>query len=183
VRADSVEKRLRCGPIEFAGLARLQHPYHLVLLRRREADKRLVISLAAIRVELREPTPVEILQVGISAGERQIDVIEHTSIARSRLARRTRHHTFGERRHRLCIGIIEECAMPFAIRVHVRRGRSSGFGMMRMCLSGGFGHQLRARNCSHTQSCAGKEFATRDPLFAHIVSSAVLPDLPGEPRF
>ena len=69
-------------------------------------------------VELGEPAPVEILQVGIGAGEREIDVVEHVGIGRARLARRARHQPLGERRDGARIVVVEEGAVAAAHRSH-----------------------------------------------------------------
>ena len=45
-------------------------------------------------------------------GEREVDVIEHATIARARLARRTGHEPFGEGRDRGGILGVEERASP-----------------------------------------------------------------------
>ena len=74
-------------PGESGCLAFLERRDHFVLPRGVELRERRLISLAAIRIELSQPAPVEILKIGVSAGERQIDVIEHARIERARLAR------------------------------------------------------------------------------------------------
>src|SRR5262249_21137334 len=71
------------------------------------------------RIELSEPAPVEILKIGIGARKRQINVIEHSRIARSRLAGRTRHQALGERGNRRGIIVIEERAMPLGSRMRL----------------------------------------------------------------
>ena len=80
-----------------------------------EPHEGFAIGLAAVHIELSEPATVEILKVGIGPGERQIDVIEHSRITRTRLARCAGHQPFGERRNRLGVGVVEERAMPVAI--------------------------------------------------------------------
>ena len=63
-------------------------------------------------IELHEPAPIEILQVRIGAGERKIDVIEHTGVGGARLARCARHQPLGERRDGRRIVVIEKGAVP-----------------------------------------------------------------------
>ena len=125
VRADGVEKHLRCGPRESGGLALLERRNHFVLPRGIQPDERLVIGLATIRIELSEPAPVEILKIGVGAGERQVDVIEHPRIARTRLVGRAGHEPLGERGNRGGIFVVEERAVLDDIRVRLgRRGRA-----------------------------------------------------------
>ena len=54
---------------------------------------------------------VEILQVGVSTGQREIDVIQDAGIAGAGLAGRAGHEAFGERRDRRGVGMVEECAV------------------------------------------------------------------------
>ena len=76
-----------------------------------EPHEWLFMSAAAIRFELSQAAPVKILQIGVSAGEREIDVIEDVGVARSRLAGRAGHEPFGERGDRGGVGVVEERAM------------------------------------------------------------------------
>src|SRR5258708_23756564 len=75
VRAQRVEEGLLARPGEARGLARFKRRDHLVLLRGAQLGKRLAVRLAAIFIERREPAAIEILQIRIGAGEREIDVV------------------------------------------------------------------------------------------------------------
>ena len=96
---------------------------HLVLLGGAELRERRVVGLAAIGFERRQPTPIEILLVGIGAGEREIDVIEHARIRAPGLpgapgiSRSANAAT-------VAVVVIEEGAVPRAMRM--RLGRGSG---------------------------------------------------------
>ena len=125
------------------------------------------MGVAAIRVELSEPAPVEILEVGVGAGEREIDVIEHPSITGARLLWRSGHQPFGERGDRLGIGVVEERAMPIAVRMHVCGRWGSRRCGRRVGLSGRLGQQPGARNDPGPKSRTGQELATRHIMFAH----------------
>ena len=71
-------------------------------------------GLAAIGVERGEAAAVEVLLVGVGAGQRKIDVVEHAGIARARLARCAGHQPFGKGRDRRRILVVEEGAMALA---------------------------------------------------------------------
>src|SRR5206468_346039 len=117
---------LLARPGEPARLALLDGGDHLVLLRGSELREWLAVGPAAMLLERREPAPIEILQVRIGAGEREIDVVEHVGVARARLARRARHQPLGEGRHGRGVVLIEEGAKPFAIGMLVRGRRWRG---------------------------------------------------------
>src|SRR5215470_691257 len=73
VGAQRVEEGLLGRPAEARGLAAFDRADHLVLLRSRELDEALVaVGLAAMLVERGQPASIEILQVRIGAGEREI---------------------------------------------------------------------------------------------------------------
>src|SRR5262249_20061562 len=73
-----------------------------------------LLRVAAIGVERREAAAVEVLLVGIGAGERKIDVVEDAGVARARLARCAGHQPLGEGRDRRRILFVEEGAMALA---------------------------------------------------------------------
>ena len=62
-------------------------------------------------LELRQTAPVEILKIGVGSGQSEINVIEHARIARTRLARCSRHEPLCERRNRGSLVVVEERAM------------------------------------------------------------------------
>src|SRR5207253_8326357 len=107
------------GPGELCRVARFECRDHFVLPCSLEPNEGLVIGFAAIRIELSKAAPVEILKIGVCAGERQINVIEHPRVACARLAGRTRHETFSECRDCRSIVVIEERAMPLAGRMRL----------------------------------------------------------------
>src|SRR5947209_4102585 len=119
MRSKRVEELLRCGPGEPGGLAFLESRDDGVLLSSAQVHERLAMSLAAVLIELRQPATVEILQIGVGAGERQIDVVEHSGIARARLARCPGHEPLGEGRNRGGIVAVEERAKSLAVRLRV----------------------------------------------------------------
>ena len=105
-----------CGarPGEGGRLALLQRTDGLVLLRGGEPPERLAVGLRAMGIELRQAAAIEILQVGIGAGEREIDVVEHVGIGRARLAGRARHQPLGERGDGVRVVVVEERAVMLA---------------------------------------------------------------------
>jgi hypothetical protein len=111
MRAHGVEERLRGGPSEIARLALLQGGDDLVLLRGAARRERFAMGFTAIAIERGEPAPIEILLAGISAGQRKIDVIEHTGVAGARLAGCSGHQPLGEFRNRNGKLVIEERAV------------------------------------------------------------------------
>jgi hypothetical protein len=152
--AHGVEKRLRGGIGESARLALFQRGDHFVLLGRTELDEGLVEGLEAIGIERGEAAAVEILLVGIGAGESEVDVVEHAGIARARLARRARHQPLGECRDRCRIVIVEEGTVAFAA-VMAMGGirRLCGLGVLAMlgkrpCHHGGPGDRAGPDGCT-----------------------------------
>ncbi len=131
---------------ESGSLALFECADDVVLARGAEPDERFVVGLAAIIVELREPTPVEVLQVLIGASEREIDVVEHTRIERARLARRARHQPFGEGCDRGGVLGIEESA------ISAGGMRVPGRGNAGCCV---FGVRLCQRFRHGADTCAG----------------------------
>src|SRR5262249_59020416 len=78
-----------------------------------------------------EPAPVEFLQIGVSAGEREIDVVEHAGIVRAGLPRCTGHQPLGKCRDRGSIVVVEARAMAWAMRMPLG---SRGWGVRRVVL-------------------------------------------------
>ena len=116
------------------------------------------MGLAAILIELSQPAPVEILKIGVGAGEGQINVIEHRRIERARLARRAGHEPFGERRDRGGLIVVEERAMVDGCAIGVR---------MLVLLGERLGHQAGARNGPRAHTRAHQEFAARCIVLGH----------------
>ena len=119
VSAHGVEERLRGWPGEVARLTRFECRDDVVLLRGGELDERLAVGGAAVGIERREPAPIEVLLIGIGAGERKVDVVEDIGLARPGLPRRAGHEPLGEGRDSGRIVGVEEGAM--AVRMRVRR--------------------------------------------------------------
>ena len=117
VRPKDAEKLPGSGISEPGCLVAFERRDHFVLLFRAEPHEWLFMSATAVRFELCQAAPVEILQLGVSAGEREINVIEHVGVARSRLAGRAGHDPFGKRRDRGGVGMVEERAMLAAARM------------------------------------------------------------------
>ena len=120
---------------------------HFVLLFRAEPHEWLFIGAAAVRFELSQAAPVEILQLGVGAGEREIDVIEHVRVARSRFAGRAGHEPFGKRRDRGGVGVVEERAMLAAARM-LRAGSCGAALHLLVILGDRVGHEPRSRSGS-----------------------------------
>src|SRR6266699_2440568 len=97
VRADRIEEFLCRGPGELRSSALLEGRDHLVLTPGIQTNERVVIGLAAIRIQLCKAAPIEILKIDIRAGEGKINVIDHSSIVRARLARCAGHQPLSER--------------------------------------------------------------------------------------
>src|SRR6516225_1674822 len=110
VSAKSVEELLRGRPRESSRLAFVECCNRLVLFGRVELHEGLLIGFAAVGVELSEPAPVEILKIGVSAREREIDIVENSSVACARPAWRARHQALGERRDRGGLFFVKERA-------------------------------------------------------------------------
>ena len=107
------------------------------------------MSAAAIGIELSEPAPVEILQVGVGAGEREIDVVEHVGVARSGFAGRAGHEAFGERGDRGGVGVVEERAVLAACWV-LRAGSCGASFHLLVILGDRVGDE--ARSCSGSRA-------------------------------
>jgi len=124
----------------------------------------------AIGIERSEAPPIEILLIGIGAGQREVDVIEHATIARARLARRAGHEPLGEGRDRGGILGVEERAEPAAVRMCVVGGRLL-FSVF-VVLGIGLGHQRRARcgpgDCGADQECAASFVMFAHACFLHV---------------
>src|SRR4051794_32263000 len=114
VDAHSVEESLCRRPGEIAGLAGVECLEHFILLGGAEPRERRLLRLFTIGVECSQAAPVEILQIGVGAGEPQIDVVEDAGIERARLSGRSRHQPFGEGGNRRGIFVVEERAMAGA---------------------------------------------------------------------
>src|SRR5215470_2039952 len=110
---------------------------------------------AAVRIERGKPAAIEVLEIGVSTGEREIDVVKYSGVARPRLARRAGHQLLGQRRYRQGIGIVEECAMLWTIRVRLRRGLRADLLSLIGILGERLGCEPGARNGSRAdQKCA-----------------------------
>src|SRR6266705_2594455 len=78
VRADRIEELLCRGPGELCSLALLEGRDHCVLTRGIQANERVVIGLAAIRIQLCKTAPIEILTgVRLNLEENQLVWIAH----------------------------------------------------------------------------------------------------------
>ena len=107
--------QLRFGPNRAGPFGLLQSLADGVKLREGRA-----VCRSAIFVERGKSAPIEVLLVRVGPGKRQVDVVEHTGIGRSRLARSTRHQPLGKGRNRFCVVGIEECAARVADRSGTR---------------------------------------------------------------
>src|SRR5207253_208440 len=107
-----------------------------------ELRERLFVGCAAVGVELSEAAPVKVLKVGIGAGERQINVVEHTRVTPTGLAGGPGHQAFRECGNRGALLIIEECAM--LNRGGMRLTGSGSVLMLLECLSVNVGDEPRA---------------------------------------
>src|SRR5258706_10181322 len=114
------------------------------------------MSLAAVGVELSQPAPVEILKVGVSAGESQVDIVEHSGVVRARLVRRTRHQALRERRNRDGIVVIEKGSM-FSAAWMLMSGRWTLRLLVLIHLSVQFGYESRTRNGARANRGANQE--------------------------
>jgi hypothetical protein len=143
-------------------------------LRGGETAERFFVGFAAVRVERGEPAPVKVLQVGVGARQRQIDIVEHVRVARARLARCAGHEPFGKCRNGGGVFAVEECAEPRAAR---RRMGGAGSGSRRACVM-----RLRERvghkGCASDGTCADRraeqECAARFIMLGHGLSPPVV---------
>ena len=99
-----------------------------------ELHERRLVGLLAIGFERVEPAPVEVLQVLVGAGEREIDVVEHARVERARLARRAGHQPLGEGRDGGGVVGIEERAVSGAGWMPVNGGLRRAAVLMVLCL-------------------------------------------------
>src|SRR5882762_8123191 len=120
---------------------------------------------AAVSVERGKPAAIEVLEIGVSTGEREIDVVEYTGVARPRLARRAGHQLLGQRRYRQGIGIVEECAMLCTIRMRLRRGLRADLPVV----IGILGERLGCEPGAGNGSRADQECATSFIVLGHVV--------------
>jgi hypothetical protein len=131
-------------------------------------------------VELRQAAAIEILQVRIGAGEREIDVIEHVGVGRSRLAGRARHQPFGERGDGVRVVVVEERAMMFAADRHRhiggrRRGRRVGCGnVMFLAFGQRFGHEAHTGGGTRSERRADQERTAAFIMLGHDFQSSSL---------
>src|SRR5712692_3737751 len=126
------------------------------------------MGLAAVGIERSQPAPVEILQIFVGTGERQIDVIEHARIARAGLARCAGQEPLGERRNDGGIVVVEEGAMPRAMRMRLRsRGWGVCYLVLLVRLGERVGHEPRARDGPCADCRADQEGAASFIMLAH----------------
>src|SRR4029077_1600915 len=147
VRPKNAKKFLGGWIREPGGLAFFERGDHFVLPFRAKPHEWLLISGTAERLELRQAAPVEILQLGISARKREIDVIEHVSVARSRLAMRAGHDSFRERSDCGGIGMVEEGAMLCAAGMRCAGSRYATFHLL-VILRDRVRHETRSGSCA-----------------------------------
>src|SRR5712671_4082421 len=140
------------------------------------------MSLAAICVELGEPAPVEILKVGVSAGESQVDIVEHSGVVRARLVRRTRHQALRKRRNRDGIVVIEEGSM-FSAAWMLMSGRWT-LRLLMFHLGVQFGYESRTRDGARANCRANQECPASCIMLGHADSSprVLKPELPENNR-
>ena len=120
-----------CRPSEACRLALLQRRDHRVLLRAVELRERLACRSCGNRHRARKPASIEILQVGIGAGEREIDVVGDARVVCAGLAGRARHDALGEGRDGGGIVVIEEGSV--SADLGMRGGRvGGGIGVLRL---------------------------------------------------
>jgi hypothetical protein len=119
----------------------------------------------AIGVERSQSAPVKILQIGVGAGERQIDIVEHAGIERAGLSGCPGHQPFGEGSNRRGIFVVEERAMAGARRMRVRCG--SCLLQLRRGLRQGLWCETRPRGRAGTGHRADQERAARFVVLAH----------------
>ena len=125
-----------------------------------------------MRVERSQAAPVEVLLIGISAGQGEIDVVEHSGIACAGLARSAGHQPLGESRDRGRIVIIEERAMAAGMRVRLRRaGGRVGRRVMLPGLRQGVGYEARPRDGARANRRADQECTAGFVMFVHADAS------------
>jgi hypothetical protein len=126
------------------------------------------MTLAAVRIELSKTAPVEILKIGVSARERQIDVVEHSCFTRARLIRPTWHQPFGKRRQGGGIVVVEEGSMLSAAWMLMGRG----IGLLVLLKLGvRLGHEPRTCNGARANRCANQECSASGIMLGHACSS------------
>src|SRR3984893_6566815 len=152
VRPNDVEEFLRRGPTKAGCFTLFERRNDFVLLGSFELDERLFVSSAAIRIELSKPAPVEILQIGVRAGQGQVNVVEYARFVSSGFARRAGHEAFGEGGTDRRLIVIKERAM-----LNRGRMRLSGGGYLVFMLVERLGvdvrHEARARYGSCAYGC------------------------------
>ena len=153
VRPKNTEKFARSGIREPGCVAVFEGSDHFVLLFGTEANEWLFVSDAAVGLELGEAAAVEILQLGVSAGESEIDVIEYIRVARSRLVGRAGHEAFGERGDRGGIGVVKERAMLAAAGMLRARSCGAAFHVL-VILGDRVRHEASAGSGSGANGCA-----------------------------
>ncbi len=136
VRANYVKKLGTARPGKLSRLPLLDCGDDCVLPAGVQLNERRVVSLATMGIELCEPGAIEILKIGIGAGERQIDVVDHSSVIRSGFAWRSWHEPLSEGCNRRGLLIIEKRAMLNGIGVHL-------FGCLLLRLGGRLGVKIR----------------------------------------
>ncbi len=158
VRANYVKELRSARPGKLSRLPLLDRGDNRVLPAGIELNEGLVVGLATMGIELCEPGAVEILKIGIGAGERQIDVVDHSSVIRSGFAWRSRHEPLREGCHRRGLLIIEKRAMLHGVGVRL-------FGCLLLRLGERLGvnirHQPRTGRSSGAHRCLHQKGSTR----------------------
>jgi hypothetical protein len=120
-----------------------------------------------VRVELSKPAPVEILKIGVGPRERQINVIEHTCVARTRLVRGAGHQPLGECCNRRGIVMVEERSMLCAAGMLLGVDRSITLHML-FKLGVRVGYESGPRNGPRANRRSNQECAASRIMFCHV---------------